>query len=570
MKQLDNSPRTTILSVIRDLADVHGDKPALIGEKEQLTYRELVDRSDRYGSWATGPMADDRDVFCLLMPNCPDYVAIWLGLTQIGHVVALINTNLVGSALVHSIRVSGSKKIIVAASLLELLTTVAALLPTGTEIWVHDESAPGDLSRIDTAMPRPGGNGREWSRQPQRHDHALLISTSGTTGRPKAAYITHARILEWSYWFAGMMDCQPEDCLYNCLPMYHSIGGVVAVGSILTRGGSIMIRARFSATRFWDDIVEGDCTIFQYIGELCRYLVRNPPHPSETTHRLRLCCGNGLQGDIWGDFQERFGIPRILEFYAATEGSVSLYNCDGKPGAIGRIPAFLAHRFPVKLIRSDIDSGEPVRDNRGFCVECEMNDVGEAIGQVFAARKFDGYTDVEASSRKLLRDVFVKGDCWFRTGDLMRRDHAGYYYFVDRLGDSFRWKGENVSTTEVSAVILAYPGVVNAIVYGVAVPFTEGRAGMAAITTDTGFELAHFQKHVAANLPSYAHPLFIRLCDQLETTGTFKMTKEPLIRRGISVSSPAEPVWFNDRQQACFIECDAELLYLVQTGGIPL
>ena len=577
MKQLDTCQHTTILSIIRELAASQGDKPALIGETEQLSYSGLVERSDYYGNWALVQDMDAGEVVCLLMPNCPDYVAIWFGVTGVGCAVALINTGLVGDALAHSIRASGSRRIIVAASLVAHVLAIRAQFSPGLSIWVHGDSEADNLPRIDNVMERFGISppALPRSRLPARSDFALLISTSGTTGLPKSANITHARVLEWSTWFAGMMNVQPEDRLYDCLPLYHSIGGVVAIGSMLSRGGSVLIRTRFSAGRFWDDIVDGGCTIFQYIGELCRYLVRTPRHPAETAHRLRLCCGNGLRGDVWQEFEDRFRIPRILEFYAATEGHVSLYNCEGKPGAIGRIPAFLTHRFPVELIRSDIDTGEPYRDHNGLCVRCVADESGEAIGQIGSgrsspAREFDGYTDREASERKVLRDVFVKGDRWFRTGDLMRRDGAGYYYFIDRVGDTYRWKGENVSTMEVAGVIEACPGITGAVVYGVAVPHTDGRAGMAAITIDQRFDFAILMEYLRANLPEYAHPLFIRVCLIIQTTGTFRPTKGALMRAGLSLSPEIGTLWFNDRRNVRFVACDERFLSLVRDGTLSL
>ena len=268
--------------------------------------------------------------------------------------------------------------------------------------------------------------------------------------------------------------------------MYHSVGGVVAIGALLARGGSVMIREKFSVQQFWDDIVDFDCTLFQYIGELCRYLINTPSHPSERAHRIRMCCGNGLRADVWEKFQQRFAIPRILEFYAATEGNVSLYNVEGKVGAIGRVPSFLAHRPSLTLVKSDPIAGAPMRDEKGFCVRCVTNEVGEAIGRirdnsVDQGAEFEGYTDVRDSKQKIFRDVFERGDSWYRTGDLMRRDEQGFFYFVDRVGDTFRWKGENVATSEVAGVITDFPGIVEANVYGVHVPSTEGAACMAAI-----------------------------------------------------------------------------------------
>jgi fatty-acyl-CoA synthase len=264
------------------------------------------------------------------------------------------------------------------------VAAVAGQLPPDLPIWRHGPSPHENWPAIEPELAHFDGaplSAKERS-PPNGRDRALLIYTSGTTGLPKAANVTHARVIEWSFWFAGMMDTQPDDRLYDCLPMYHSVGGIVAIGAMLVKGGSVLIRTRFSASRFWDDVVDGGCTVFQYIGELCRYLAISPPHPKEAQHRLRLACGNGLQGDVWENLQRRFAIPRILEFYAATEGNVSLYNCEGKVGAIGRVPPFLAHRFPVALIRCDSATGTPLRDTAGFCIPCGPDDVGEAIGQV--------------------------------------------------------------------------------------------------------------------------------------------------------------------------------------------
>jgi fatty-acyl-CoA synthase len=357
--------------------------------------------------------------------------------------------------------------------------------------------------------------------------------------------------------------------------MYHSIGGVVATGAALVNGGSVLIRQRFSASRFWDDIVEWDCTLFQYIGELCRYLINSAPLPRETEHRIRLCCGNGLRADVWDEFKHRFRIPQILEFYAATEGNFSLYNCEGRPGAIGRIPSFLAHRFPVALIKCDIETGEPVRNSEGFCIPCYAMETGEAIGKIIddgsgRGSQFEGYSDKDASDRKVLRNVFVNGDAWFRTGDLMRKDDRGYFYFVDRIGDTFRWKGENVSTMEVVETISACPGVIEVVVYGVTIPGMEGRAGMAAVIIGRDFDMVAFRQHLAARLPEYARPLFLRIREEIEMTPTFKPKKQDLAREGYDPAVTADAIYFNDRASQSFVRVDATLCKRLQTGNIRL
>jgi fatty-acyl-CoA synthase len=353
--------------------------------------------------------------------------------------------------------------------------------------------------------------------------------------------------------------------------MYHSVGGVVAIGAALVNGGSVLIRDRFSASQFWDDVSRFDCTLFQYIGELCRYLVQAAPHPREREHRLRLACGNGLRPDVWNAFKDRFRIAQILEFYAATEGNFSLYNAEGEPGAIGRIPPFLARRLPTALIAFDVDKGEPVRDPNGYCVRCSTDEVGEAIGQIPRARegaggRFEGYTNERDSKKKILRDVFEPGDAWFRTGDLMRRDARGFFYFVDRIGDTFRWKGENVATSEVAQAMMECPGVLEANVYGVTVPRADGRAGMAALVVDGRFDLAVLRAHLGTRLPVYARPLFLRILGEMAVTTTFKHKKSELQGAGYDPSQTEDAIYFNDAARGAFVRLDRTLCKRIQRG----
>jgi len=331
---------------------------------------------------------------------------------------------------------------------------------------------------------------------------------------------------------------------------------------------------KFSAGAFWRDIVRFDCTLFQYIGELCRYLLKAPASEFESQHRLRLVCGNGLRGDIWEAFQARFSIPQILEFYAATEGNFSLYNVEGKPGAIGRIPPLLAHRFPAAIVRVDAELGVPVRNADGLCVACARGEIGEAIGRIGMADdgggRFEGYTNAAETEKKVLRDVFGKGDAWFRTGDLMMLDDSGFFHFVDRIGDSFRWKGENVATSEVNEAVLDCPGVVEATTYGVEVQSADGRAGMVAIVTDDRFDFGQFKDHLARRLPAYACPAFIRIAAALDSTETFKQKKQDLIRAGFDPSRVTDPLFFRDPKSGDFLPIDAARFALISEGSIRL
>lgn len=571
-----DNPAVTLPVLIDSSVDRYGTAPALLSLNESLTYRALAERSHRYARWALGQGLSFGDVVCLLMPNCPEYVAIWLGITRVGGIVSLLNTNLVGDSLAYAINLVAPKHVIVAGSLVEALTAVLPKISPEAQIWAYGENSAG-FSRIDREIERStdvGLAGSEY-RPPTISDRALYIYTSGTTGLPKAVNVSHARLMQWSHWFAGMMDTRPDDRVYNCLPMYHGVGGVVAIGAALVSGGSVVLREGFSASRFWDDVVESKCTIFQYIGELCRYLVNTVPHSREAQHQLRLACGNGLAADVWAEFQRRFRIPQILEFYAATEGNFSLFNCEGRVGAIGRIPSFLPQRTSIALVKFDLETQEPIRNQEGFCIRCSTNEAGEAIGQILddgasAAGRFEGYTDKAATEKKILRNVLAKGDAWFRTGDLMRRDESGFFYFVDRLGDTFRWKGENVSTTEVAATVCAYPGVIEAVAYGVTVPGAEGRAGMVAAVVGEDFDLIAFRKHLVDRVPEYARPLFLRIREEIEATTTFKPKKHELVRESYDPSATADPIYFNDLVRQRFVKVDAELFESIQSDKMRL
>jgi fatty-acyl-CoA synthase len=574
---ITDNPGRTLPVVIEELAEKFGDAPALLSERECTTYRVLADRSNRYARWALDAGLAKGETVCLLMPNRPEYMAVWLGITKIGGVVALLNTNLAGPLLAHCMKIVAPSHLIVAAELLEPLIAALPDLAAASRIWVHGSTRGDELPRIDREIERFAGEKlHDTERRPVTiQDRALQIYTSGTSGRSKAAHINHYRLMQASHWFAGIMDVRSNDRMYNCLPMYHIVGGVQTTGAVLVGGGSVVIREKFSARQFWKDVTRWDCTLFQYIGELCRYLLHVEHRREETEHRIRMCCGNGLRPDVWDEFKTRFRIPQILEFYGATEGNVSLFNVEGKPGAIGRIPSFLAHRFPATLVKFDVETEEPVRDERGFCVRSAPNEIGEAIGKVSTdplnlGARFEGYTSQEASEQKILRNVFEPGDAWFRTGDLMRKDAKGYFYFVDRIGDTFRWKGENISTSEVAEAICAFPGIKDATVYGVTIPGAEGRAGMVALVTSDELDLAAFRSHLIDRLPGYARPLFFRRRHELALTGTFKYTKNDLVRDGFDPAASDDIIYFNHPERDALVLLDKELYHRIQSGQIPL
>ncbi len=563
------NPARTFPVLVDELAERFGPAPALLSARDELSYAALATRCHKYARWALAHNLTRGRVLCLVMSSCPDYLALWLGVTRAGATVALVNTNLTGDLLARAINAVAPHHVVTGGDLAANVAAVRPQLTPGVEFWTFghrirsfrnlddeiDELDGASLSLRDCPIP-------------SLSDHALYIYTSGTTGFPRPAVISHLRLMQWTHWFAGMMHMEPTDRLYDCLPLYHAIGGLLAPLAPLLCGASVFIRPGFSARAFWDEVIEQRCTIFQYIGELCRYLLKAAPHPRERDHYLRLCCGNGLRGDIWAAFKQRFAIPHILEFYAATESPVSLYNCEEKPGAIGRIPAFLTHRFPIALIRQDIETGEPMRDEQGFCIRCDANEAGEAIQELknrqLGAGAFEGYFDAKQSGQKLLGDVFRPGDLWFRSGDLLRRDRA------DRTGDTFRWKGENVSISEAAEVIRACPGVRDTAVYGVKIPGVEGRPGMAAIVADPEFDIAVLQQHVIERLPGYARPVFIRLAARIDTTATFRPRTVELAREGYNPSHISDPVYFNDQSQRRFVRLDPALYDRLCAGELRI
>jgi len=564
--RIEPNPQRLFADIVEEWSARQGERPALLSDAGSLTYRALAERINRYARWALASGIKRGDTVCLLMPTRPDYVAAWLGISRVGGVVALINTRLIGQSLAHCINVAKAGHVILADELAGAFEAARIHLDSSPRVW-READLDAALALHDGAVLSPAER-----RDTEINDRALLIYTSGTTGLPKAASISHRRILNWGGWFAGLTDAGPDDRLYNCLPVYHSVGGIVAPCSMLFAGASVALAEKFSATNFWSDLVRFDCTLFQYIGELCRYLLKAPVGEFETQHRLRLACGNGLRGDIWQEFQARFAIPRILEFYAATEGNFSLYNVEGKVGAIGRIPPLLAHRFPAGIVKVDAEHGTPLRDDNGLCIACARGEVGEAIGRIGTADegggRFEGYTDSSETERKILRDVFARGDAWFRTGDLMRLDEQGFFHFVDRVGDTFRWKGENVATSEVNDAVRECDGVLDATTYGVEVINTDGRAGMTAIVAGEDFDFRAFADHLARRLPAYAHPLFVRISASLDSTETFKQKKHALAREGFDPAVVSEPLYFRDPRSGEYRPLDATMFARIAASDI--
>ncbi|MFI4933190.1 MAG: long-chain-acyl-CoA synthetase [Caulobacterales bacterium] len=522
------------------------DRPALTFEGATLTYGEMDAMANRYAHWAEQAGLRRGDTVALLMPNRLDYLPIWFGLSKVGVTTALINNQLVGEPLAHCLNVSGAGHCLVDEETAPAFEGARETLARAMHEWTLGR-ASGEQHDLAKALRGCSAVRPDRGRRAGilGKDTALFIFTSGTTGLPKAARITHMRAQLYMRGFAGATGARASDRIYVALPFYHATGGLCGAGAALMNGGSVVIKRRFSASQFWEDIAAEHCTMFVYIGELCRYLANQPEAPRERAHHLRLAFGNGLRPEIWEKLLSRFAVPQVLEFYGSTEGNVSMFNFDGKLGAIGRAPDYIRALFNIRLARFDVEAEAPVRGPNGLCVEAAVDEEGECLGQIKgdARTAYVGYADKQASEKKVLHDAFAKGDAWFRTGDLLKKDAEGYFFFVDRIGDTFRWKGENVSTSEVESVVGEAPGVKEANIYGVRVGDLDGRAGMAALVVGPDFDPEAFGQFIENRLPPYAQPVFLRLLPAIAITGTFKYRKIDLVAEGFDPATVRDPLY---------------------------
>jgi acyl-CoA synthetase (AMP-forming)/AMP-acid ligase II len=539
----------TMTRLLEQRASQSPDDLAVAYLDRRYTWGEIDQYANRWAHVFKGEGIQPGDIVALIMDNRPEYLFAVHGLAKIGAAAALINTNLTGQPLAHAITVGNSRKVVAGD---EHAATVEEVI---AELKTLDDERPVLLQVEDATQPRPGGGvplneavQSAPTSKPQvafdADSEALFcyIYTSGTTGLPKAAVISHRRAMIGGVGAAHvMMRLKPGDVSYVALPLYHSSAMFIGWSAVLNSGAAMALRRKFSVTHFWDDVRRFGATHSVYIGELCRYLLNGEPGPGDRDHNLRCVMGNGLRPDIWHEFQERFGIPEIREFYGATEGTAGLMNRTGKPGMVGKIG------LGMKLVTCDQETGEPIRGADGFCTPVEPGEIGLLLGPISKATSFDGYVEREASQKKIMTDVFKTGDRFFNTGDLLQLHEGKWLSFADRVGDTFRWKGENVSTNEVAEVCNGAPGVLETNVYGVQVPGADGRAGMAAVNTEEDFDLAAFAGFVKSALPGYQRPLFVRLLGgQMQTTGTFKHQKVRYRNEAFDPGQCEDPLYYFD------------------------
>ncbi|AHE55090.1 long-chain-acyl-CoA synthetase [Sphingomonas sanxanigenens] len=546
------------------------DTPFILFEDQAISFAEMNARANRVAHAARAAGLAKGDVVALLMLNRPEFVMIWLGLAKAGIVTTLLNTSATGAVLGHALRQVEATALIVGS---ELAATVDGVDPAALPGLVFEQSETGaDRSDhgwrdLDAAMATAFSENppRAWRRGVVMADPLYLIFTSGTTGLPKAARMSHMRFLNAGEMMAGLMQFGAADVHYCVLPLYHGAGGMVVPSVALAAGRPFVLRRKFSRSGFWADVRRHGITAVYYIGEVVRYLMATPPSPDDRDHSLRVMSGAGLKPDVWAAFSERFGVSNIIEGLGSTEANYGITNVDNRPGSVGRLPYPQATN--IRVLKWDVGQGDHVRAADGSVVEAGPHEVGELVAEVLdgtgVAGFFEGYTSAEATEAKLIRDLFKPGDRWFRSGDLVRFDEDDYFFFVDRAGDTFRWKSENVSTQEVETVLSGFagPSVIN--VYGVAVPGAEGRAGMAALTYDGGgsFDGAAFHAFATAHLAPYAVPLFVRLTASADMTTTFKLRKIELQREGYDPARcGGDPLFVADPQAGAYVPLDEMVL----------
>jgi len=569
LRTIRKSHRRSIGQVFEKNVERHPDSPFIRFAGETLTYAESNARINRIASVLTAKGVGSGDTVGICITNRPEALLSVIATVKLGANAGMINVNQRGDVLDHSQKLLGSKVVLVGAECAEAFES----LPSGSE-WVGEvigvESdrdlrvgsyTAGERTESMAALPWLGetiselGDRASAENPPSTGkvtagETAYQIFTSGTTGMPKASKMSHLR------WNKAMVAfglsgarLRHTDVLYCPLPLYHNNALTVALSAVLGGGGCLAISEKFSARRFWSEIVDSQATAFIYIGELCRYLLNQAERPEEHEHSLRMILGNGLRPEIWKEFQERFRIPRVCEFYAASESPVAFVNAFSIDATAGFTTV------PHKLVKVDTDTEELIRGADGKLVEAKPGEIGQMIGHITKTTPFDGYTSKEATERKIVRDAFKKGDAWFLSGDLMFNQGFNHVAFVDRLGDTFRWKGENVATTEVEGAFAGIDGVDTATVYGVQIPGADGRAGMAALklVDDAEFDPVATAHALTARLPGYAVPLFIRLVDQVAQTSTFKVQKSSLKKEGYDASATKDPIYVFCQSECTFV-----------------
>ncbi|CAL8356728.1 unnamed protein product [Lota lota] len=570
-------PFYSVLDRFLETAKKHPTKTFMHFEGHAYSYSEVDRRSNQVASaLRTHAGLKAGDAVALFVGNEPWFVWTWLGLAKLGCAAALLNFNIRSKSLLHCFSCCGAKVLIASSEVKDAVEEVLpALLEKGITVYLLSDTCSTEgivplSEKISQASEQPLS--RDLRASLTVRSTALYIYTSGTTGLPKAAIVTQERVWAASF-IQAVSGVTSDDVLYINLPLYHSAGFLIGLCGAIERGMTFVLRRKFSASQFWEDCRKHDVTVMQYIGETMRYLCNTPRQGNEKDHRVKFAIGNGIRMDVWTEFLKRFGDIKVRELYGATEGNIGFINYTSKIGVVGRVNFLHRRFFPYLLIKFDIEKEEPVRNAEGLCIEAAKGETGLLVGAITKISPFNGYAgNQQQTEKKQLSNVLKKGDLYFITGDLLRIDHQNFVYFQDRVGDTFRWKGENVATAEVGDILMTVHCISEANVYGVKVEGHEGRVGMAAVTLKEGekFDCSDAYKQVVNYLPSYARPYFIRVQNSLELTGTFKMKKVKLVEEGFNPSIITDPMFFLDAQRKTYVPLTEPIYTSISAGAIKL
>ncbi|XP_039867613.1 very long-chain acyl-CoA synthetase-like [Simochromis diagramma] len=554
----------------------HPHKKFIVYEESSYTYSQADRESNKVArALLTHAHLKQGDTVALFLGNEPWFVWMWLALSKLGCTASFLNVNIRSKSLLHCFSCCEAKVLLAGA---DLQGAIEEVLPTlkqqGIRVFIlrehcHVDGIESLSDKIQMESDEPLSPQLRASINIK--SPAVYIYTSGTTGLPKAAVINHERVWmpAFALTFAGVRS---DDIVYIYLPLYHTAGFLMGLCGAIEKGTTVVLRSKFSASNFWNDCRKYNVTVIQYIGEVMRYLCNTPKRDNDKDHKVRLAVGNGIREDTWVEFLERFGNICIRECYGATEGNVGFINYGGKIGAMGREHFLYKMACKYALIRFDTEKEEPVRDSRGFCIEVPRGETGLLVAKIGKRTPFSGYAkDKQQTDKKKLRDVFEKGDMYFNSGDLLKIDDEGFIFFQDRIGDTFRWKGENVATTEVADHLLAVDFVEEANVYGVKVPGHEGRIGMAALKLkeNMDFDGKALYQHVKNYLPSYARPRFVRIQDALVVTSTFKQMKVKLAEEGFNPAVIKDLLFYLEDNKG-YIPMTQELFNCIAEGRLRL
>ena len=523
------------------------NNPAIYYEDVVYTYKELNEIINQYANYLLSLGVSKGEVINIFVENRPELLFLIAAMSKIGTIGALINTRQRSSILLHSLTLNPVGIYIIGEELIKPFEEIKSeLCLTGKEklFFLKDKGKidiPEDFVDLQEEIEDESRENPSTKTEIKGKDTYLYIFTSGTTGLPKASHIRNMyTATSINTWGSAILHMTPDDIMYISLPLFHSNALHLAWSAAIGGGSAVAIARRFSVRNFWKDIKKFNATCFNYIGEICRYLFNQPPTPEDRNHRVYKICGNGLSPEIWKEFKERFGIREVYEHYGMTEMWGAFVNYINLDCTVGYNAA------PYAIVKYNFENNEPERDKNGFLQRVEEGQAGLLIIQTWSDYVFAGYTDKKASEKKILVDVFEKGDVWMNAGDIVRNIGYKHAQFVDRLGDTFRWKGENVSTTEVEAIISSFEVIDHTSVYGIEIPGCEGRAGMASILTEVKHEKFDFNKFIKTlhdNLPKYAIPIFVRFLSELNTTSTYKIQKNDMKKIGFNIKETNNPIY---------------------------